>query len=99
MLPLGTTTTVNDNLFFYLDMGAEKFKEMVMDLKDLPGNFLWLIRLVSQSYYPGEREWYHPEDIRELIELEEVAGSAEVTRWPLLYEADPFPGARDTRAV
>lgn len=90
VLPLGTTTTVNDNLFFYLDMGAEKFKEMVMDLKDLPGNFLWLIRLVSQSYYPGEREWYHPEDIRELIELEEVAGSAEVTRWPLLYEADPF---------
>ena len=90
VLPLGTTTTVNDNLFFYLDMGAEKFKEMVMDLRTLPGNFYWLVRLVSQSEYPGEREWFNQEDVRDLLQLDEVAGSAEVTRWPLLYKGDSF---------
>jgi len=90
VLPLGTTTTVNDNLFFYLDMGAEKFKEMVMDLRALPGNFYWLVRLVSQSDYPGEREWFNQEDVRDLLQLDEVAGSAEVTRWPLLYKGDSF---------
>lgn len=90
VLPLGTTTSVNDNLFFYLHMGANGFKDMVYDLKSLPGNFLWLVRLVSQADYPGEREWYNHQDIQELLALDEVVGSAEVTRWPLLYNGDPF---------
>lgn len=90
VLSLGTTTTVNDNLFFYLHMGAKGFKKMANDLKVLPGNFLWLIRLVSQADYPGEREWYNHKDIQGLLELDNVVGSAEVTRWPLLYQGDPF---------
>ncbi|WP_078411372.1 adenine deaminase C-terminal domain-containing protein [Priestia abyssalis] len=90
VLSLGTTTTVNDNLFFYLHMGAEGFKEMLKDLKQLPGNFFWLARLVSQADYPGEREWFNQKDVQSLLELDEVLGTAEVTRWPLLYNADPF---------
>lgn len=90
VLPLGTTTTVNDNLFFYLDMGAKGFEELVMDLKQLPGHFLWLIRLISQSDYPGEREWFNQKDVQHLLQLDEVVGTAEITRWPLLYKADPF---------
>jgi len=90
VLPLGTTTTVNDNLFFYLKMGAKGFKEMLFDLKELPGNFLWLVRLISQADYPGEREWFNQKDVQELLQLDDVAGTAEVTRWPLLYHGDPF---------
>jgi adenine deaminase len=90
VLPLGTTTTVNDNLFFYLHMGVEGLKELIKDSNLLPGHFLWLIRLVSQADYPGEREWFHPENIRTLLDLDEVVGSAEITRWPLLYNGDPF---------
>ncbi|WP_449536546.1 adenine deaminase C-terminal domain-containing protein [Ferdinandcohnia sp. Marseille-Q9671] len=90
VVPLGTTTTVNDNLFFYLHMGASGFRNMIHDLKSLPGNFLWLVRLVSQADYPGEREWYNHEDIQGLLKLDDVVGSAEVTRWPLLYNGDPF---------
>jgi len=90
VLPLGTTTSVNDNLFFYLDMGAKGFKELLYDLRELPGNFLWLVRLISQSDYPGERDWFNQEAVWDLLQLDDVAGSAEVTRWPLLYKADPF---------
>lgn len=90
VLPLGTTTTVNDNLFFYLHMGVKGLKELIKDSNLLPGHFLWLIRLVSQADYPGEREWFHPENIRTLLDLDEVVGSAEITRWPLLYNGDPF---------
>ena len=90
VLSLGTTTTVNDDLFFYLHMGSRGLKEMILDLKQLPGTLLWLVRLVSQADYPGEREWFNQKDIRSLLELDEVAGTAELTRWPLLYNADPF---------
>ncbi|QGQ46547.1 adenine deaminase C-terminal domain-containing protein [Metabacillus sediminilitoris] len=90
VLPLGTTTTVNDNLFFYLHMGVQGLKELIKDSNLLPGHFLWLVRLVSQADYPGEKEWFHPENIRTLLDLDEVVGSAEITRWPLLYNGDPF---------
>lgn len=89
-LSLGTTTIVNDNLFFYLYMGARGFKAMLQDLRDLPGNSLWLVRLVSQAEYAEERKEFNSKDIRSLLELEEVVGTAEVTRWPLLYKGDPF---------
>jgi adenine deaminase len=90
VVPLGTTTTVNDNLFFYLYMGAKGFANMIRDLNDLPGNHFWLVRLVSQAEFPGEREWFNQRDVRSLLEMEEVLGTAEVTRWPLLYNSDPF---------
>ncbi|WP_027409996.1 adenine deaminase C-terminal domain-containing protein [Anoxybacteroides tepidamans] len=90
VLPLGTTTTVNDNLFFYLHFGVDGFKRLVHDLRKLPGNFFWLIRLVSQADFPGERDWFNEKDIEELLAMDEVIGTAEVTRWPLLYEGDPF---------
>ncbi|UOF89611.1 amidohydrolase family protein [Fodinisporobacter ferrooxydans] len=90
VLPLGTTTVIHDNLFFYLHMGAKGFANMLTDLKGLPGNHLWLVRLVSQARYPGERDWFHETDIRSLLELDDVIGTAEVTRWPLLYQGDPF---------
>jgi adenine deaminase len=90
VLPLGTTTTVNDNLVFYLHMGVRGFKELVNDLNRLPGNFFWLARLISQADFPGERDWFNQKDVQELLAMDEVLGSAEVTRWPLLYNGDPF---------
>lgn len=89
VLSLGTTTVVNDNLFFYLYMGAQGFKEMMNDLAECPGNNFWLARLVSQADYSGEKEWFNQQDICSLLEHEKVVGTAEVTRWPLLYHGDP----------
>ncbi len=90
VLPLGTTTVLNDNLFFYLHMGPDGFIRMTEQLRPLPGTHLWLARLVSQADFPGEREWFNQEAIRRLLDMEEVVGTAEVTRWPLLYDGDPF---------
>lgn len=90
IVPLGTTTTVNDNLVFYLHMGVNGFKAMVTALKTLPGNFFWLTRLVSHAEFIGERDLFNQSALQELLALDEVLGSAEVTRWPLLYNGDPF---------
>lgn len=90
VLPLGTTAMMHDNLFFYLYMGAEGFTRMVKDLRSLPGVHRWLVRIVPQSKYPEERDWFNSRDLQSLLELDEVAGTAEVTRWPTLYDGDPF---------
>ena len=71
-------------------MGTDGFKKMVYDLEELPGNLLWLVRIVSQADFPGEREWFATERVKELLQLDQVVGTAEVTRWPLLYQGDPF---------
>jgi adenine deaminase len=90
VLTLGTTTTVNDNLAFSLHMGPEQLKEMMTDLQQLPCTFLWLIRIVSQADSPFEKELFNQKTIHSLLELETVAGSAEITRWPSVYQGDPF---------
>lgn len=90
ILALGTTTTANDDLGFYLHMGAQGLKKMIKDLNQLPCTLLWLVRINSQSEFPGEREWFNQKDLQSLLELDEVVGIAEITRWPLLYKADPF---------
>src|SRR5579875_22242 len=89
VLALGTTTMVHDNLFFYLYMGAKGFAQMVRDLRVLPGNHRWLVRVLPQSQYVGERDWFNPQDLQSLLEMDEIIGTAEVTRWPTLYQGDP----------
>nr|WP_035486748.1 adenine deaminase C-terminal domain-containing protein [Alicyclobacillus contaminans] len=88
VVPLGTTTIVHDNLFFYLHFGAEGFARLMDAVRALPGLHLWLIRLVSQAEYPGEHEEFAPARLKPLLDYPDVVGTAEVTRWPMLYDAD-----------
>ncbi len=90
VLPLGTTTLVHDNLFFYLHFGADGFTRMVRDLRALPGLQLWLARIVAQAEYEGEREDFATDRLSAVLELPDVIGTAELTRWPMLCDADPF---------
>ncbi|HEX3031362.1 MAG TPA: adenine deaminase C-terminal domain-containing protein [Bacillota bacterium] len=90
LLSQGTTTTVNDNLFFYLYMGASGFNSLTKDLGQLPGTLLWSARIVSQSEYPDERDWFNQEDIKSVLANDAVVGIAEITRWPLAYNADSY---------
>ena len=90
VLPLGTTTILHDDLFAYLHFGVDGVRRMVEDLRALPGLHFWLARIVSQAEYEGERDDFAPEKLAALLELPDVIGTAEVTRWLMLYEADPF---------
>lgn len=82
ILPGGTTLVFNDDLFFYLQAGAEGFMRMLDALRGLPVRYRWLIRLLSQSQWSGESEVFALEKLRPLMERPEVAGTAELTRWP-----------------
>lgn len=89
ILPLGTTTMVADNLFFYVQMGPEGFAAMADDLRRLPLTYLWVARLASQARFPEEDEMFALDKVRPLLERGDVVGTAEVTRWPALAAGNP----------
>jgi len=89
ILPLGTTTVIADNLFFFMQAGSEGFAAIAKDLLELPLTYLWVARLVSQSPFPGEDEVFRLGKIRELLKRDYVIGTAEITRWPDLASGDP----------
>ncbi|MDF2701182.1 MAG: Adenine deaminase, partial [Rubrobacteraceae bacterium] len=101
VLPLGTTTVVADNLFFYMQMGPERFAAMADDLRDLPLLYLWMVRLTSQARFPGEEEMFALEKVEPLLRREDVIGTAEVTRWPALAAGDRhlISGIRAAKAL
>ncbi len=89
ILPGGTTTVFSDNLFFFLQAGAAGFARMADALAGLPVRYRWLVRLLSQSEYEGEAADFAPDKLQPLLERADVAGSAEMTRWPLVWRGDP----------
>jgi adenine deaminase len=101
VLPLGTTTIISDNLFFFMQMGPENFAQMVDDLRDLPLLYLWMARLASQARFPGEEEMFALEKVEPLLRRDDVIGTAEVTRWPSLSAGDPalISGIRLAKAL
>ncbi|MEW6635834.1 MAG: adenine deaminase, partial [Actinomycetota bacterium] len=101
ILPLGTTTVVADNLFFFMQMGTEGFAAMADDLRDLPLLYLWMARLTSQASFPGEEEMFALGKVEPLLRRQDVIGTAEVTRWPALAAADPnlVRGIRAAKAL
>ncbi|CAA9429710.1 MAG: Adenine deaminase [uncultured Rubrobacteraceae bacterium] len=101
VLPLGTTTVLADNLFFFMQMGPEGLRAMMDDLKELPLSFLWMARLVSQAKFPGEEEMFALEKVEPLLRRDDVIGTAEVTRWPALAAGDPalISGIRAAKAL
>jgi adenine deaminase len=89
VLPGGTTTIFNDDLFFYLQAGPENLARMLDAMAGLPIRYRWLIRLLSQSEYDGEVGDFALEKLKPLLARPDVAGSAEMTRWPLVWKGDP----------
>src|SRR5579871_4771577 len=82
ILPGGTTTVFNDDLFFFLQAGPHGFARMLDALRDLPVRYRWLVRILSQSAYEGEARDFSLDRLRGLLARDDVAGAAELTRWP-----------------
>ena len=101
ILPLGTTTVVADNLFFFMQMGKEGFAAMADALRELPLLYLWMARLTSQATFPGEEEMFALEKVEPLLRRDDVIGTAEITRWPALAAGEPalISGIRAAKAM
>lgn len=83
-IPLGTTVTVNDNLFFYLNLGLDGFKKFIDKTASWPMRYYWSARAFPQSPLAHEDEVFSIEKVTELLHMEEILAIAEITRWPSL---------------
>ena len=70
-------------------MGPEGFAAMAEDLRELPLTYLWVVRLASQSLFPGEEDVFCLDEIRKLLRQDYVIGAAETTRWSVLAAGEP----------
>ena len=89
ILPLGTTSVFCDTLSFLLLMENGVLDRCLAELSNLPLNVFWSPRLVPQSVVPDQDVRFSTERIKGLLELPNVAGIFEITRWPLLLDGDP----------
>jgi adenine deaminase len=91
IVPGGTTTLVGENLFLHLAAGASGTARCIRAVADagLPLRHLWLIRVMAQSGWEGEGRAFAPEAVLPLLELPEVLGVAEITRWPQVWRGEP----------
>src|ERR1035438_8956578 len=101
ILPGGTTLVFNDDLFFYLQAGPDGFARMLDALRGLPVRYRWLVRLLSQSQWNGEAAEFDLDKLRPLLAPPEVAGTAELTRWPEVMRGNPcvLEGIAHARAL
>ena len=88
ILPRGTTTAFNDTLAFWLHGAGASFPRLIEALRDLPIRDRWLLRIAPQSPYEGEESDFAMAKILPLLEHPDVAGTAEMTRWPLVMRGE-----------
>lgn len=87
-LPRGTTTHIMENLPFFQYGGPGVFKRLIEAMRPCCTRFYWEARAAPQSLLPDERELFSFANIDSLLELPEVVGVAEITRWDGLLKGD-----------
>jgi len=89
-LPLGNTTFVCDNLFFFVYLGAEGLIKLIDILDDLPASLFWVARIMHQTSDPREQEYFSLANLDRVFGHPRVIKVGEITRWPLLVEGNDF---------
>ena len=87
-LTRGTTTHIMENLPFFQYGGPVVFQKLVEAMRPCSTRFYWEARAVPQSLLHDEKELFSYNHINSLLEMPEVVGIAEITRWNELLEGD-----------
>lgn len=85
----GTTTTINDNLVFFLLMNEKKALSLVEDLNEiLPTSMYWWCRYDSQTALDNEDEYFSNARVMAWLEHHQVVQGGELTCWPRVIGGD-----------
>ncbi|SFI59069.1 adenine deaminase C-terminal domain-containing protein [Thermoflavimicrobium dichotomicum] len=86
---LGTTTVINDNLFFFSMWDLDEIFHLLEQLDQYPVKQFWWTRLDSQNYLVEEKkELFSLERVKEHLAHPLVVQAGELTDWPPLLAGD-----------
>jgi adenine deaminase len=84
----GTTTLINDNLFFILQLPDDKVFSLLEKMNALPSSMYWWCRFDGQTELEREEELLSNARIKRWLEQETVLQGGELTGWPKLLAGD-----------
>jgi adenine deaminase len=87
-LSRGTTTMVNDNLPFFLQLTEENLNTFMTYCSNFPLKNVWWARLDPQSNQPEASSLFSDERLLSLIQQDFVLQAGELTSWPQLLAGD-----------
>ncbi|WP_144460913.1 adenine deaminase C-terminal domain-containing protein [Siminovitchia fortis] len=84
----GTTTTINDNLFFFLHLQKKKAFSLLRKVDESPVTMYWWTRFDAQTKLEGEEVIFSNSDVKSWLEHDKVVQGGELTGWPQLLDGD-----------
>jgi adenine deaminase len=84
----GTTTLINDNLAFILQLSTKETFELLKEFKKIPTSMYWWCRLDGQTELPNNQDIFNTEDMISWLQNESVLQAGELTAWPKLLNGD-----------
>lgn len=84
----GTTTLINDNLYFFLQLERQQAFSLLRELEKGPTSMYWWCRLDSQTEMENEELFFTNEEVQSWLEHEAVLQCGELTSWPRLLAGD-----------
>ncbi|QKE72297.1 adenine deaminase [Arthrobacter citreus] len=84
----GTTTLINDNLKFFLEIPAKDAFVLLNQFKNIPTSMYWWCRFDGQTEFQNNDELFNNEEIMTWLNNELVLQGGELTAWPKLLNGD-----------
>ncbi|WP_059104471.1 adenine deaminase C-terminal domain-containing protein [Shouchella shacheensis] len=83
----GTTTLINDNLVYFLNLDKKKALSMIEKLDELPTTMYWWARYDSQTELRSEEQFSNSK-LKAWLEHHLVVQGGELTSWPKVLQGD-----------
>jgi adenine deaminase len=84
----GTTTLINDNMTFVLQLDKKKAFSLLGELRNHPVTMYWWCRFDGQTEVMDEEKYFSHSNIKSWLEHDAVLQGGELTGWPKLLDGD-----------
>lgn len=84
----GTTTLINDNLTFFLQLQRDSAFSLLDDFQNINTSMYWWCRFDGQTETPNNKQIFNNEDILAWLKRKDVLQGGELTAWPRLLNGD-----------
>ncbi len=84
----GTTTLINDNMIWFLNLDKKKALTLIDDLDKLPTSMYWWCRYDAQTELENEEAIFSYSNMKSWLEHPLVVQGGELTAWPKVLHGD-----------